>query len=266
MTNISEEVNTNREHHCDVTDSSTSTKSNDATLVSDGENTVPASGKQTKGRRHSDYAVYQNKLRYKPSCDIPSGTKSVLAKSKQVFEERIRNHEVDKLINPFSEFWGQNRHQYHGVLQNAKAVWKDADKRTKLNKSDQKYGKPVEGTMTEKRGHKARDFIANNMIELCETIVTCGQQQPDGTWAVKFGKLFKAYERINDKVVGLLVRARRHGLVDFPGEMLYQRQDDDVLITLFKVPKFEDINLKYIKFDYEKAQEALERGAEPSIQ
>ena len=38
------------------------------------------------------------------------------------------------------------------------------------------------------------------------------------------------------QVVGILLRARRHGLVKFEGEMLFQRRDDDVTITLVKRP------------------------------
>lgn len=34
------------------------------------------------------------------------------------------------------------------------------------------------------------------------------------------------------QVVGMLIRARKYGLVAFDGEMLYQRQDDDKVITM----------------------------------
>ena len=33
-------------------------------------------------------------------------------------------------------------------------------------------------------------------------------------------------------MVGMLIRARKHGFLDFEGEMLWQRQDDDVRIYL----------------------------------
>ena len=177
-----------------------------------------------------------------------------MKRSKNFWQQRIDNHQVDRLINPFSEFWGNDRDKYRDVLQNAKAVWKGADKRTKLTKADDKYGRPVEGTLTEYRGQKAKNFIANNIIECCDTIRTIGVQKCDGTWEVSFGALFRAYERINDKVVGLLVRARRHGLLDFPGEMLYQRQDDNVIIKLFKVPTVEELNLRYIEFQKEREE------------
>lgn len=186
-----------------------------------------------------------------------------MAKSRNFWQQRIDNHAIDRLINPFSEFWGvEDRNKYMDTLQNAKAVWKGADKRTKLTKEDDKYGRPVEGTLTEYRGHKAKNFIAGNIIECCETIRSLGVPKCDGTYEVTFGTLFKAYERINDKVVGLLVRARRHGLVDFPGEMLYQRQDDDVIIKLIKVPAFHELNLKFIDFQKEKEKRESEQGTD----
>ena len=40
------------------------------------------------------------------------------------------------------------------------------------------------------------------------------------------------YNRINDKVVGLLIRARKKDLLSFEGEMLYQGKDDEEWIML----------------------------------
>lgn len=36
------------------------------------------------------------------------------------------------------------------------------------------------------------------------------------------------------QLVGMLIRARKYKLVDFEGEMLYQRQDDHKIIRLLK--------------------------------
>ncbi len=36
------------------------------------------------------------------------------------------------------------------------------------------------------------------------------------------------------QLVGMLLRARKYGLVDFDGEMLYQGQDDDAIVRLLK--------------------------------
>jgi len=76
--------------------------------------------------------------------------------------------------------------------------------------------------------------LANEVKLLCEIIKQHGTSQPDGTHTIKFGELFELYKVISNKVVGLLIRARKYGLVNFEGEMLYQRRDDDVVITLLR--------------------------------
>ena len=58
-----------------------------------------------------------------------------------------------------------------------------------------------------------------------------------GQFAIQFGELFEAYTTISNKLVGMLMRARKQGLVVFDGEMLYQRRDDDVWITCVRVPE-----------------------------
>lgn len=49
---------------------------------------------------------------------------------------------------------------------------------------------------------------------------------------ITFGELFHIYENISNKVVGLLLRARKHELLTFEGEMLFQRVHDHVPIYL----------------------------------
>lgn len=49
---------------------------------------------------------------------------------------------------------------------------------------------------------------------------------------IKFKELFELYKVISNKIVGLLLRARKYGLVKFEGEMLYQGRDDNVIITM----------------------------------
>lgn len=179
-----------------------------------------------------------------------------MEESKSMWQKRIDDHEVHKLINPFSEFWEEGGQvEYRERLRNF-----SNDHLNMLKKVDVNYGNPLEGSKTEKRGYKAKDFITNNIVDCCDVIKNLGQEQEDGTYTITFGELFKAYERINDKVVGLLVRARKHGFVEFPGEMLYQRQDDDVVIRMVKVPKFEDINLTYVTFDRGEEQMPYQKG------
>ena len=54
-------------------------------------------------------------------------------------------------------------------------------------------------------------------------------------------ELFELYKVISSKVVGLLLRARKHGLVQFEGEMLYQGRDDNVIINMDPTVKLEDV-------------------------
>lgn len=42
------------------------------------------------------------------------------------------------------------------------------------------------------------------------------------------------YASINNKLVGLLLRARKQKIIDFEGEMLFQRRDDEVPIFMLK--------------------------------
>lgn len=83
------------------------------------------------------------------------------------------------------------------------------------------------------RGIKAHNHISNEILELCRVIRQVGMEKGDGSYIFTFGVLFQTYTVISNKVVGILLRARKHGLVDFEGEMLFQRRDDNKIITLF---------------------------------
>lgn len=71
---------------------------------------------------------------------------------------------------------------------------------------------------------------------MCSVIEEHGTPLADGTVEIKFGEMFRLYQVISNKVVGVLIRARKHGFVEFEGEMLYQRRDDNVIIKLIKSP------------------------------
>jgi hypothetical protein len=49
---------------------------------------------------------------------------------------------------------------------------------------------------------------------------------------IKFGKLFHIYANISNKLVGILLRARKYNYVQFDGEILYQGRDEDCIIRL----------------------------------
>ncbi|XP_055308911.1 actin-binding Rho-activating protein-like [Sitodiplosis mosellana] len=103
--------------------------------------------------------------------------------------------------------------------------------------SREEYGRPVAGSLTEARGQKANIHIIREMLQLCEIIDTGGYVHCEETPELKvmfFGELFDIYASINNKLVGLLLRARKQGFIDFEGEMLFQRRDDEVPIFMLK--------------------------------
>lgn len=61
-----------------------------------------------------------------------------------------------------------------------------------------------------------------------------GFEQADHTAIMFFGDLFRLYTRISDKVVGILLRAKKYGLVYFEPEILFQGQDDETPVFLAK--------------------------------
>uniref|UniRef100_A0A915ITR5 Costars domain-containing protein n=1 Tax=Romanomermis culicivorax TaxID=13658 RepID=A0A915ITR5_ROMCU len=131
-----------------------------------------------------------------------------------IFNGKIRKNEENLRKNPFSD-------SYRPV-----AFSKTNDVGI--------YGRPESGSLTEKRGVKAGNHIGREILELCQVIDDCGHERPDGVKIITFGHLFQLYTKISDKVVGMLLRARRHGLVKFEGEMLYQRRDEEKIISLAK--------------------------------
>lgn len=111
-----------------------------------------------------------------------------------------------------------------------------ASLRGKFNINDPSYGRPLPGSKTEARGLKAHENIEDEIRVLCSVIEEHGEPVEGALAVIKFGELFRLYQVISNKVVGILIRARKHGWVEFEGEMLYQRRDDHVLIKLIKSP------------------------------
>ncbi|KAL3282369.1 hypothetical protein HHI36_005555 [Cryptolaemus montrouzieri] len=112
---------------------------------------------------------------------------------------------------------------------------------TKPKISKEEYGKPPKGSLSESRAFKATIEVCKEMLELCEIISESGEflftpeeKADDPRKVISFGELFTIYTVISDKLVGMLLRARKHKLVDFEGECLFQRRDDHVPIILLK--------------------------------
>ncbi|XP_061461015.1 actin-binding Rho-activating protein [Rhineura floridana] len=133
------------------------------------------------------------------------------------WEEWADEHTAMQKLNPFSEEF-----DYELAMS------------TRLHKGDEGYGHPKEGTKTAERAKRAEDHIHREMKDMCFIIRTMAQHRRDGKIQVTFGDLFERYVRISDKVVGILMRARKHGMLDFEGEMLWQGRDDHVIVTLLE--------------------------------
>ncbi|XP_014231149.1 actin-binding Rho-activating protein-like [Trichogramma pretiosum] len=102
--------------------------------------------------------------------------------------------------------------------------------------SKEEYGRPAAGSLSDIRGRKASCHILKEILELCDVINQNGTPCKDAPeiLAISFGDLFNLYVHINDKLVGLLLRARKQKVLDFEGECLFQRRDDHVPIYLIK--------------------------------
>ena len=55
-----------------------------------------------------------------------------------------------------------------------------------------------------------------------------------GVWTISFGTLFAAAAQVMEAVSGTLKTAKKHKVVSFEAEILFQGQSDDVVITLLK--------------------------------
>jgi len=129
----------------------------------------------------------------------------------------------------------------------------------KLTRQDKDYGTPVAGSKTEARGKLAHERVSREILELCSVIEENGTKihrrkickdagvseetgvsgengEEVAVTTIQFGRLFDIYTYISNKLVGVLLRARKYGLVDFEGETLFQRRDDSVVITLLYSP------------------------------
>ena len=149
-----------------------------------------------------------------------------------------------------------------------------------LNKHDKGYGTPVEGSKTEARAKLAHERISREILEMCcviydnrrkqgmeslnQNVGTNRSGENNVTMAAKentdqnvvavidFKRLFDIYVGISNKLVGVLLRARKYGIVDFPGETLFQRRDDDVMIKLLYTPNEVKERLKEKTFSWGK--------------
>ncbi|XP_029288681.1 actin-binding Rho-activating protein [Cottoperca gobio] len=124
-------------------------------------------------------------------------------------------HMEGQKLNPFSEDFD---HEY-AMAQ-------------RVRKGESGYGRPKDGSKTAERGDRAQKHIHREMEEMVWLIRDMGFKDKEGRTIITFGRLFDRYVKISDKVVGIVLRCRKHKMLDFEGEMLWKGQDDGVIITL----------------------------------
>ncbi|KAK1879991.1 Actin-binding Rho-activating protein [Dissostichus eleginoides] len=140
---------------------------------------------------------------------------SAVGNLKSRWQNWASEHTVNQKLNPSSEYLD---HDYSMSL--------------RLQKGEEGYGRPKEGTKTAERAKRAEQHIHGEISDMCYVIRTLADPDPDRKTRVTFGQLFDRYVRISDKVVGILMRARKLGKVAFEGERLWQGQDIGVVISL----------------------------------
>jgi hypothetical protein len=156
------------------------------------------------------------------TCVNPAAYGSPLSSKVALFDAVATKHIQSQAINPFSN---DNK---PGSLPKPKI-------------SKEEYGRPAKGSLSEARGFKASQQASKEMLELCDIIHQQGEplfspeEKPnDPRVVISFGELFSIYTVISNKLVGVLLRARKHKLLDFEGECLFQRRDDHVPVILLK--------------------------------
>ncbi|XP_008146680.3 actin-binding Rho-activating protein [Eptesicus fuscus] len=175
----------------------------------DGEQVAPARIKRPLPSQANRFTEKLNRKAQRKCSQL----QDLKGKWQQWADEHIQSQK----LNPFSEEF-----DYQLAMSN------------RLHKGDEGYGRPKEGTKTAERAKRAEEHIHREIMDMCFIIRTMARHRRDGKIQVTFGDLFDRYVRISDKVVGILMRARKHGLVDFEGEMLWQGRDDHVVITLLE--------------------------------
>ncbi|XP_055904507.1 uncharacterized protein LOC129940254 isoform X2 [Eupeodes corollae] len=164
---------------------------------------------------------------------------SPLSSKVAMFNNAVSKHQESQHLNPFSQTGGL-----------PKPTFKKGE-----------YGRPLAGSLTEQRGQKANIHVLKEMLELCQIIDSEGYNVKDEPEmkVIPFGELFNIYTYISDKVVGILLRARKHKLVEFEGEVLFQHRDEDVPVFLLKPIK----EIRQILTD---KQEEIRRSVSPAPQ
>lgn len=116
-----------------------------------------------------------------------------------------------------------------GRVSSSKEKMRRKEEKWELSASDDSWYKAPQ---FRPEGHQTR---RTDIEVLCEIIYAHGERYDDGTAAIGFTWLFKMFNKAN--VVGILIKAKKHGLVFFDGEIVFasvRSEDDDEFVVLQK--------------------------------
>uniref|UniRef100_A0A3P8TVF6 Actin-binding Rho-activating protein n=1 Tax=Amphiprion percula TaxID=161767 RepID=A0A3P8TVF6_AMPPE len=164
---------------------------------------------------NSESKTEQNDVQHKKQTNKPKIKIATMGDIKSRWQQWSEQHMEGQKLNPFSEEFDY-----------------DFAMAQRLRKGDSGYGRPKDGSKTAERGDRAQKHIHREMEEMVWIIRDMGFKDKEGRTIISFGRLFDRYVKISDKVVGILLRCRKHKMLDFEGEMLWKGQDDNVIITL----------------------------------
>ena len=140
------------------------------------------------------------------------------ASLRQLWDGRAQQAAEEVAHNPFSEHFDAAASKQHP------------------QRSDADYGRPVEGSKTAARAQQAQAWVEQNVMKLVEVIRELSQGTSDAQSRpyTTFGELFAAYVNISDTLVGIMLRAKKRGLIEYEGAMLFQGMHDHVRVTLLQ--------------------------------
>jgi hypothetical protein len=163
---------------------------------------------------------------------------------RNMWDARARQTAAEAAANPFSQNF-------------------DASAAKAAVRHDDTYGRPVAGSKTEERAKAAQNWVEQAIEKLVSVIRSDNHRQltiasrlrcccsslclpfpcfqpnreigrPDAQRRphITFGELFLAYQDISDTLVGIMMRAKKRGLIEYEGDMLFQGVNDGVVITV----------------------------------
>jgi len=103
-----------------------------------------------------------------------------------------------------------------------------------MSESEDEFEDQMRNVGDKERIAAASAWIAREIDRLVDIIEEMGRKDSKGRKYVTFIELLGEYENISDTLVGILLRAKNTGRVQYAGEMLFEEEDARVKITVLR--------------------------------